>query len=93
MLTCDVRAPWALTLLAGPLACPHWRAGTAHYTGRQQGLKRVREVIDAFVICICEDTDLRELLSLLHAPPKFAAMSLSDVLQGQKIGKKLFFLI
>lgn len=93
MLTCDVRAPWALTLLAGPLACPHWRAGTAHYAGPQQGLKRVREVIDAFVICICEDTDLRELLSLLHAPPKFAAMSLSDVLQGQKIGKKLFFLI
>lgn len=93
MLTRDVRAPWALTHLAGPLACLHWRAGTAHYTGPQQGPKRVREVTDTFAICICEDTDLRELLSLLHAPPKFAAVSLSDVLQGQKNGKKLFFLI
>lgn len=90
MLTRDVRAPWHL---AGPLACLHWRAGTAHYTGPQQGLQRVREVTDTFAICICEDQDLRALLSLLHAPPKFAAVSLSDVLQGQKIGKKLFFLI
>lgn len=34
----------------------------------------------AFAIHICEDSYLHELLSLLHAPAEFAALSQSDSL-------------